>query len=265
MLCCFDTTQPTEELALQTVMNVGAPCRQLGFCAGAPTGISDSSSTSSTSSSNTLYCLTGNETVSLWDMDTATCLQNFGGTSLRDALTQQTTLQPPSASSSSVSSVPIQYLVDAHWDAARRELLLCAGNSDGDAALFACRDGMSWNLQHTLVGGHRGVVRAWKPVSTLTSGILTGTTATMGSPVMMLVTVGEDARLCEWNRLGPALALHQQQHQQQQQRRLSGTDSATVTTASANAAVGPTVVAKAGGGPMRRQRRHSHKSLAAPY
>jgi len=272
LICCFDTTQPTEELALQTVLNVGAPVRQMGFCCDNNNNIA---ATIDNRNNSSIYCLTGNETASLWDINTAACLQDFGGTQFREALTHQTSQRqqpPPPPSSSSKkqapTTVPIQYLVDAFWDAPRRELLLCAGNSEGDAALFACRDGATWQLQNTLVGGHRGVVRAWRPIpqqqqlqqlmgDNSVSGLMMGGGA---APITTIVTVGEDARLCEWNRLTPAIA----------QRRPSSSSSLGTSAAAAAATIHsstslPSLKNAQGGGPIRRQRRQSHKSSAAPY
>lgn len=274
LICCFDTTQPTEELALQSVLNVGAPVRQMGFCC-------DHNNCTATaldnSSSGSLYCLTGNETASLWDINTATCLQDFGGTQFREVLTHQTSQlqqrqqQPSSAAEATatsstnktVSSVPIQYLVDAYWDAPRRELLLCAGNSEGDAALFVCRDGATWQLQNTLVGGHRGVVRAWRPMPPqMGSGFVGGVTA----PVTTIVTVGEDARLCEWNRLAPAPAQRRPSSSSPVSVSSSGTPAAAPAVASIHSSASlPSLKNAQGGGPVRRQRRHSHKTSAAPY
>ena len=76
----------------------------------------------------------------------------------------------------------VDYLVDCHWDVARQELQLLAGNSQGDAAMYQVGD-RGVCLQNTLSGGHRGVVRAWNALSN-----------------NIFVTVGEDARMCEWNR-----------------------------------------------------------------
>jgi WD40 repeat protein len=161
LACIFDTAQPTEEMALKSVMNVGAPLRHVGFC-GADLG--------------SVYCLTGSETASLWHWDSAVCQQDFGGNLLRERLVQ------PFG-----NKLAIDYLVDAHWDAQSQELLMMTGSVTGDAALFRMTE-RSPNFEpcHVLTNGHRGVVRAWSPLSS-----------------SMLITAGEDARLCEWNRLGP--------------------------------------------------------------
>ena len=208
LTCIFDTTQPTEEMALSSVINIGAPCRRVGFCG-----------------DTAVYCLTGSETASLWDMNTATCIEDFGGSRLRESLSL---------------SLPINYLVDAQWDATRQELLLCAGNNAGNAAIFSYSSQAFWKPSDLLVGGHRGVLRAWCPLLTASGAF---------SPV--IVTAGEDARVCEWNRLG--------------RQANSITSAARVVEASARPNVSATahqLVER--GGPLRRQRRHS-KPSAAPY
>jgi WD repeat-containing protein 89 len=174
LVCIFDTTQPTEEAALKTVLNVGAPVRMVGFC-----GDVDRASAS------TVFCLTGSESASLWNYETATCIRDFGF-----ELRQQLQRLAPSMPS-------IDYLVKAHWDVSSQELLLTAGNAQGGAALYRLTrqqngatsyngDHLNWELCHVLEGGHRGVVR---DVCHLSQSVL--------------VTAGEDARLCEWNRLVP--------------------------------------------------------------
>jgi WD40 repeat protein len=174
LLCVFDTKQPTEDSALQTVLNVGAPVRKIGFCG-----------------DTNLYCLTGSETASLWNYESAMCIQDFGVD-----LRHQLALHVPSLQGS------IDYLVDAHWDNARQELVLMAGNSQGGAALYRLdhqhqqqlhhnatlnqKSSLQWELCNILEGGHRGVVR---DVCHLSQSVL--------------LTAGEDARICEWNRGTP--------------------------------------------------------------
>lgn len=150
LACVFDTRQATEELALQSVINVGAPLRRVGWTTGA-----------------TMWCLTGNETASLWDAETACCRHDFGN--LREDLSLRL-------------GSSIDYLIDAYWDG--QQLSLSTGNAQGDVALVRFEP-EGWQLGQVLSGGHRGVVRG----------------AVMLSP-STLMTAGEDARLCEWNLLG---------------------------------------------------------------
>jgi WD40 repeat protein len=166
LTCVFDTTQPTEDAALKTIINVNAPLRKVGFCQPG----------NSNNSYRSIYCLTGSETASIWDVESACCIHEFG-TTLRQSLAQQA----PSVSS-------IDYLINVHVDATSQELFLTAGNSQGTAALYRLGSNTSpttrqWELCHVMEGGHRGVIR---DVCYL-------------SPSIMM-TAGEDARLCEWNR-----------------------------------------------------------------
>lgn len=213
LVCCFDTSQPTEEYALKSVLNVGTPVRHVGFCG---------------PRYESVYCLTGSETASLWDWEAATCIRDFGF-HLRDDLRK------------AAGDNCMDYLIDAHWDTARQELLLGAGSSTGDAGLFR----LSANHQnqqssqntfeccHVMRGGHRAVIRAWSQLSEF-----------------VYVTSGEDARLCEWDRRGL-------QH---------STGIAQSNTAiPAHCGRGKRDVSSTyagGGGPLRRQRQ---KQGSAPY
>jgi hypothetical protein len=156
LACIFDTTAATEDTALKSVMNVGTPLRQVGFCG-----------------TDMIYCLTGSETASLWNTETAACVKDFG-MNFRQDLSQRVG-----------DKLHVDYLVDAHWDAKSQDLLLAAGNFAGGAGIF--RIGSDWEPHpcHLLTGGHRAIVRA--------CGFLSNS---------MIITSGEDARLCEWNRLG---------------------------------------------------------------
>lgn len=194
LVCLFDTTKPTEATALTSVMNVGTPLRRVGFC-----------------DSDTVWCMTGSETASLWNANTASCIHDFGP-SLREQLSMK-------------SSRQVDYVIDGHWDAASRELFLSAGNSNGEAALFRLNDNMSWDHCHWLEGGHRGVVRGVCHVSQ-----------------SLLLSAGEDARLCEWNRLGS------------QAHAVSPTNKAGMRNRA--------VQVVGGGGPVRRGR---HRQAATPY
>jgi hypothetical protein len=117
-----------------------------------------------------IYCLTGSETLSAWHHDSAQRICDFG-LGVRERLSQ-------------VSGTPIDYLVNCCWDGTQQTLSLLAGNHAGDGALFTV-DAGSIYVQHQLQGGHRGDIRSWCKVALDT-----------------FATVGEDARLCEWNKLG---------------------------------------------------------------
>jgi hypothetical protein len=197
LACVFDTTQPTEELALHSVLNVGAPLRRVGFCTG----------------SNTVYCLTGNETCSLWNKDSATLTTDFG---------------PHLRSKLGCEDLSVDYLIDAHWDSVSRELIMTAGNVSGGAALYRLDPlQLTWGICDILTGGHRGVVRAACHLSQT-----------------VIVTAGEDARLCEWNRL------RRQTHAANKSHRPF-----------APRVIIPQVT-NGGGGPVRRPR---HRQGVSPY
>jgi WD40 repeat protein len=168
LACVFDTSQPTEESALSNILSVQSPIREVGFFG---------------PNSEAIYCLTGSESLQLYDKDNAVCRKDFGP-QLREYLTYQLqeNLSVPEPSLTPAVISPIEYLVDCHWDHARQELLLLAGSSMGDAGLFQV-GGERLSPIHYLHGGHRGVIRAWD--SSFSTSFL---------------TVGEDARMCEWSR-----------------------------------------------------------------
>lgn len=157
LACIFDTSKPSEEAALSSVLNVQSPLRQVGFFGPSLEGV---------------YCLTGSETLSAWHYESAQRLCDFGA----DVRQKLSTLAEGAA---------VNYLVDCQWDASRQELSLLAGNHAGDAYMYKV-DAGALSLSHSLKGGHRGDVRAWCSLSNNN----------------LFVTVGEDARICEWNRLG---------------------------------------------------------------
>ena len=181
LVCLWDTTQPREEDALQSVWNVGRPIRQIG---------TTTTTSEPAGGAALVWCLTGSETVGLWDPATNEA-RDFG----------LETRQILGAS----CGMSIDYLVDCHWDTANRDLWLTAGNSRGDAAVFRAvatttRSGsqpsspvsshlamaqIGWEPTHVLSGGHRGVVRGMCHLAP-----------------HVWFTVGEDARLCEWHRWG---------------------------------------------------------------
>lgn len=158
LICIFDTSQPSEETALQNVLSVQSSIRKVGFFG---------------PQAESIYCLTGDESVKLYSMRESACRLDFG-LQLRDYLTRLY----------ASPSISMEYLVDCSWSQQRQELLLFAGNRSGETGIFNIREN-DIALSHRLSGGHRGVVRA---ISSLSND--------------RLLTAGEDARLCEWNRLG---------------------------------------------------------------
>jgi WD repeat-containing protein 89 len=205
LACVFDTTQPSEEAALKSVMNVQTSLRHVGFFGPNLEGV---------------YCLTGSETVSLWNWESAQCVANCSD--IRQKL-------------------GADYLVNAHWDHSRNELSIMAGCANGDACLSSmgvAQSSPQLTTTHRFAGGHRGVVRDWRPIS-----------------AGLLVTVGEDARMCEWNLTG------------RQSHATSGTGTGVTKVSGrgfgANQQQQQQQNLSTGGGPMRRPR--NKQRGAAPY
>jgi WD40 repeat protein len=163
LACVFDTSQPTEESAITNILTVESPIREVGFFG---------------PQREAIYCLTGSESLRLYHKDDAVCRKDFGS-QFRDYLNGQIGSAQDNTISSAASG-RMEYLVDCHWDGQSQELVLLAGSSMGDGAIFRVGDHAVSPMLY-LRGGHRGVIRAW---SCSRSSFL---------------TVGEDARLCEWN------------------------------------------------------------------
>mmetsp|Transcript_12312 Transcript_12312/g.23558 ORF Transcript_12312/g.23558 Transcript_12312/m.23558 type:complete len:407 (-) Transcript_12312:74-1294(-) len=155
LVCVFDTTQPTEETARKSVCSVGTAVRHVGFCG---------------NNSSNIYCLTGSETLSLWHVESATAVRDYGWET-RSRLSQ-------------AAGIAIDYVVDAGWNETTKQLMVMAGTSAGDSVLYSLGGNSNeFRAEYLLQGGHRGVVRAWTPLQPTMSAFM---------------TAGEDARLCEW-------------------------------------------------------------------
>jgi len=225
LACVYDTSKPSEEAAIQNILAVQSPVREIGFFG---------------PQSEAVYCLTGSESLLLYHKDDSVCRKDFGP-DLRQYLSQQMAL--PIANNKNNSIASMEYLVDCHWDVARQELQLLAGSAHGDAGIFHVGE-MGISFQNRLHGGHRGAVRAWKSLSS-----------------EVFVTVGEDARMCEWSRVSS---------------NLSGSTSAStfssalrtkppevlVSSNVTNKRRNPTPLSRPGGGKLRRPR---SRMSAAPY
>ena len=157
--CIFDTSQPSEELALKSVLNIQTPLREVGFFGPSLEGV---------------YCLTGSETLSVWHHDSAQRICDFG-LDIRSKLSQIS------------GGTPIEYLVNCFWNVPQQKLLLLACNHSGDGGIFKV-DAGAISIEHLLQGGHQGDIRSG---CTLSSN--------------RYATVGEDARLCEWNSCDDAI------------------------------------------------------------
>lgn len=157
LACVHDTSKPSEESALESIINAHCPLRDIGFFGNNGEG---------------LYCLTGSETMSLWYHNSLQCLRNFDY-DIRSYL-------------SACTKFPINYLIGCHWDYYHSDLLLSAGNSEGNIAVFRVEPD-SLILRRSLIGGHNSCVR----VSTLyLSSFL--------KPMQRILTGGEDSKICEW-------------------------------------------------------------------
>lgn len=213
LACVFDTSQASEEAALKNILTVQSPIREIGFFG---------------PQSEAIYCLTGSETLQLYHKDDAACRKDFGP-QFRQYLSRQLNF---SSKTNNNNSCNIDYLVDCHWDAPRQELLLLAGSANGNAGVFSVgQTNGEINLAHYLRGGHRGVLRAWHALST-----------------NIFVTVGEDARMCEWNRLG------KQMHSLQQRK-----EPEIILAKPSNR---PATMPRSGGGKFRRPR---GRMTSSPY
>lgn len=128
LACIHDTSQPSEEAALKSVLNVQSSLRDVNFFGPALEGI---------------YCLTGSETMSVWHHDSAQRMSDYGD--VRNML-------------STNAGIEINYLVGCHWDGS--ELNLIAGNTQGDCAMFHV-DANSMSAKRVLKGGHKSCIRSF--------------------------------------------------------------------------------------------------------
>ena len=189
LIAIHDPSQPTEDDALQSVLNIGTPLRNVGFFGPTYDG---------------LYALTGNETLSVHHWDSAQKVSDVSGMGLRELLSNavdSVTGKKRGTSSSDDNMMnddadggsTIEYLVGCSWmdtstsaSPASPALHLLAGNSNGDSYLFRIDADEITPLIH-LKGGHRGCIRDF---------------CLIGGGGKRLVTGGEDARLCEWDLSG---------------------------------------------------------------
>ena len=140
LLNAFDTSRPSEELALKSVMNVGCPLRDVTFFGPNLEGA---------------LVLTGSESASAWHWDSAQRICDYGGDDFRGRLSAAAGAGeggggPPS------SGWDMEYLAGAHWDDVGQELILLAGNSGGGGGEVPA--GREWRGMHTPpLGGSQGV------------------------------------------------------------------------------------------------------------
>ncbi len=181
LLSVYDPSQPSEDAALLSTLNIGAPLRHITFFGPHNEGI---------------CALTGNETMSVWHWDSAQKVSDVGGIGLRGLLSDAVGKSGLSIDGGS----SVEYLVGCTWANANCDheaqqsssnsnaLHLIAGNSEGDGYLFRMDADQITPLRH-LKGGHKGCIRDYCWVDNGIGG-------------QRLVTGGEDARLCEWDLSG---------------------------------------------------------------
>lgn len=100
LACVYDTSQITEEAAIQNVLAVQSPVREIGFFG-------------PQSESEGIYCLTGSESLQLYHKDDSVCRQDFGP-NMRQHLTQILTEQcGGQADANRQSMTNIDYLVES--------------------------------------------------------------------------------------------------------------------------------------------------------
>jgi WD40 repeat protein len=165
LLCVLDCTNACETAlcimytgTTTTTAGTSAPvCKKLGFCGNEGT---------------IAYCISTDNTISLWDLAKGQRLHETGIHNLRQK--------------SRSTNLTMNTIVDCSFDQQNQSLSLLASNYSGDAMIFSLQQNSTptggqhhnhqWQATQRLVGGHRGMVTAW-------SGSLTG---------------GSDARVCEW-------------------------------------------------------------------
>ncbi|KAI9907902.1 hypothetical protein PsorP6_003455 [Peronosclerospora sorghi] len=155
VVCFFDCRIPNEEDALESILNVESAVTTLGFFG---------------PQNENIYCLTGTETLDLWNVWTAQRLHHYD--TVRDDCNR--------------NGIVTDYLINCVYDDKSDELFLLVGNHAGEfSAVSIGTDAMSTGkLQHvaTLKGGHKACIRC----------IYYDLESTR------LYTGGEDTRLCKW-------------------------------------------------------------------
>ena len=188
LVSIHDPSQPTEDDALLSVININSPLREVGFFGPALEG---------------MYALTGSETMSVHHWDSAQKVSDVGGVGLRRLLSDAVSGRDGNNNIDDNMMMAeegnaVEYLIGCTWVpmlttaplAQSPALHLVAGNSNGDCYIFRIDADQITPICH-LKGGHRGCIRgfAWVEYG------------------MRLMTGGEDARLCEWDLSGNAPAV----------------------------------------------------------
>ncbi|KAK1930095.1 WD repeat-containing protein 89 [Phytophthora citrophthora] len=155
VVCFFDCRISDEDDALESILNVESAVTTVGFFG---------------PQKENIFCLTGTETLDLWNLWTAERLHHYN--TIRDDCNS--------------NGLATDYLINCVYDDQSNELFLLAGNHDGDlnAVNIGTDVASAGKLQHAaaLKGGHKACVRCvyYDPNSST------------------LYTGGEDTRLCKW-------------------------------------------------------------------
>jgi len=188
LISLHDPSQSNEEDALLSILNINTPLRNIGFFGPRYEGI---------------FALTGNESLSVHDWDSAQLVSNVHGMELRsvlcaavDSLVGKKNDMSSDAMSDGTNNT-IDYLIGCTWSdlststtspSSSPALYLLAGNNQGDGYIFRMDVNQITPVIH-LKGGHRGCIRDFCWSSN------------------RLITGGEDARLCEWDLTGSNISV----------------------------------------------------------
>ncbi|KAE9340117.1 hypothetical protein PF008_g11245 [Phytophthora fragariae] len=188
VVCVFDCRIPDEDDALESILNVESAVTNIGFFG---------------PQRENIFCLTGTETLDLWNLWTAQRLHHYA--TIRDDCNG--------------NGLPTDYLIDCLYDDRSDELFLLTGNHDGDmhAVNIGTDQASAGKLQHAaaLKGGHKACVRCVyydADSATLYSG-------------------GEDARLCKWTGPGASAEAGDGYASASSGRRATGLDPAGIRKA----------------------------------
>jgi hypothetical protein len=166
LICYFDTAVSGEEDALICVMNAESAPRRVGFFG---------------ANMDSLYCLTGTETFTLWDLVTATTIADHS--QLRDTMKQSVSVRL-NVDHRLIHfllqiNVVADYFVDCQYNEQSQILTLGSGNFDGDFHLSTVELDAVLPVA-SFTGGHNECIRDFS----LRNG--------------HVMTTGEDARVCLW-------------------------------------------------------------------
>ncbi|KAK7903939.1 hypothetical protein WMY93_016546 [Mugilogobius chulae] len=131
-----------------------------------------------------LLCVSHDEGLKLWDLDSLDTEEELTVYSSDDARTQShaTTARESGKAFTGFSDSAVDYLVGGCWLESEQQLLVVGGSGGGDVHLFTC-DKPGLNLVRTLRTGHRSTVRCFG----------------FDSQSLSLFTGGEDGVLLRWS------------------------------------------------------------------